>query len=100
LFFIQTFAYAGDLPAGYQPVSGNSSYKIEGKTGTLQASDAVTIGEWSKGFDIAQGHTFNALLPANGAHLSRDIDVTPLSVQVLKGSTKSSKAAFQKIEPF
>ncbi len=80
VLFIQTFAYAEDLPAGYQPVSGSSTYKVEGKTGTLQASDAVTIGEWSKGFDIAQGNTFNALLPANGAHLSRDITQSPSEI--------------------
>jgi len=72
-------AFASDLPAGYEAVSGSSSYSVseDGKTGTLTATDTVTIGNWSQGFNIGQGYAFNAMLPSNGAHLSRDITSDP-----------------------
>lgn len=77
-----TPARAADLPDGYQPVAGSSSYSVsgDGLTGTLTASDPVTIGNWSAGFNVASGHTFEALLPAGGAHLSRDITASPSQI--------------------
>jgi len=74
--------YAENLPAGYESVSGSSSYEVsaDGIVGTLTAGDAVTIGNWNQGFNIGAGHTFSALLPENGAHLSRDITANPSQI--------------------
>jgi len=73
---------AADLPSGYRRVSGDSNYVIspDGRIGTLTANDGVTIGEWSDGFNIGNGFTFNALLPENGVHLSRDITTNPSEI--------------------
>ncbi|HTL71292.1 MAG TPA: hypothetical protein VL404_08390, partial [Candidatus Eisenbacteria bacterium] len=78
LFFFVLFesaAFAADLPSGYAPVSGSSSYSAsaDGNSGTLTSTTAVSVGQWSGGFDVAAGKTFTANLPPGGAHLSRDI---------------------------
>ena len=75
-------SYADDLPKGYEAVSGNSSYNVsaDGKTGTLTATDTATIGNWNQGFNIGSGNTFNAMLPSNGVHLSRDITANPSEI--------------------
>ncbi|MCG3175158.1 MAG: hypothetical protein MOGMAGMI_00080 [Candidatus Omnitrophica bacterium] len=70
---------AADLPQGYEAVAGSSSYTVspDGLSGTLIALDGVTIGQWSGGFNIGDGHVFTALIPEGGAHLSRDITDSP-----------------------
>lgn len=78
--FSQVSAFAADLPDGYQAVSGASSYQVLGNTGTLTATDTVTIGQWNQGFNVGSGKTFEALLPTNGAHLSRDITSNPSQI--------------------
>ncbi|HTL70119.1 MAG TPA: filamentous hemagglutinin N-terminal domain-containing protein, partial [Candidatus Eisenbacteria bacterium] len=74
--------YAADLPAGYEAVAGSSTYEVsaDGTTGTLTATDTATIGQWDQGFNIGSGFTFNALLPADGVHLSRDITSNPSEI--------------------
>ncbi len=79
---LSAVAFAADLPAGYQPVSGSSSYatSADGNSGTLTATTAASIGNWGAGFNVASGKTFTANLPAGGAHLSRDITASPSQI--------------------
>ena len=46
--------YADSLPAGYEPVSGNSSYEVspDGTVGNLTAHHNLTIGNWNQGFNV------------------------------------------------
>jgi filamentous hemagglutinin family protein len=72
--------YADDLPTGYTPVEGQSSYSVEGSVGTLTAVDQQTIGQWES-FNIGAANTFNALLPgADAAHLSRVMSTSPSQI--------------------
>ncbi|MGH6830477.1 MAG: filamentous hemagglutinin N-terminal domain-containing protein, partial [Methylocella sp.] len=82
VFFCTLTARAGNLPSGYEAASGNSSYSVspDGTTGTLTARDTATVGNWNQGFNVGAGHTFNAFLPADGVHLSRDVTANPSEI--------------------
>ncbi len=65
------------LPTGYSPVSGSTSYSVNGNTGTLISSGPATVGNWDS-FSIGSQSTFNAQI--EGSHLSKVIGQSPSEI--------------------